>query len=387
MKKRDFTSAFEENHSIDTGISLDDAVHGLAPRLDTGRIVARPISIFEIYPDPTQPRRAIPSSVRQGWDGNPTQVKAVLSAWLSAVSDERGVWFDLREHLLAEGDAAADKKIGPIEKTLLSVIDIAASVYRDGLTNPITVTSQASGYRLETGERRWLAYHMLHAEFEDERWSKIPARVIETASVWRQAAENNARDNLNAIAKARQYALLLMDLWSNDPDTPVHFEPFEVFENEREFYAQVVGEKVNRAPRGQNQLILSAMGVSSRGTLSFYRSFLTLPDEVWRIGDDYSLPEEILYHLARMEPEQAVSEVRKIVLGQNNSGGGKRKTQTLEIEFRPGTKRYFSRIMQALRDAGKGNSKADETALGRIQEMRAWLDSEEERITKSRQRR
>src|SRR5574341_1557175 len=116
MKKRDFTSAFEENHSIDTGISLDDAVHGLAPKLDTGRIVARPISIFEIYPDPTQPRRAIPSSVRQGWDGNPAELKDMLSTWLSTVSQERGEWFDLREHLLVEGDAAADRKIGPVEK-------------------------------------------------------------------------------------------------------------------------------------------------------------------------------------------------------------------------------------------------------------------------------
>ena len=60
MKKRDFTSAFENGNNISTGLSLDDAVHGLAPKLDTGRIVARPISIFEIYPDPMQPRRAIP---------------------------------------------------------------------------------------------------------------------------------------------------------------------------------------------------------------------------------------------------------------------------------------------------------------------------------------
>jgi hypothetical protein len=216
---------------------------------------------------------------------------------------------------------------------------------------------------------------------------KIPARVVDAPNLWRQAAENNARDNLNAIAKARQYALLLMDLWRKDPDSPVQFELFEAFENEREFYAQVVGDKVNRAPSGRNHLIMSAMGISSRGSLSFYKRFLTLPDEVWRMGDDHNLSEEVLYRLAKMEPQFAIAEVRKIVLGQNNLQNKKRSTQTLAIEYTPGTKRYFSQLTQVLRDAGKGNTKADETALGRIQELRAWLDSEEERIAKSRQQR
>ena len=397
MKKRDFTSAFENDNNINTGISLDEAVHGLTPKLDTGRIVAKPISIFDIYPDPMQPRRAIPSSVRQGWDGSPAGVERVLVAWHQAVCEERGEWFDLHEHLQAEGDAEdAHRKIGPLEKSFLKVIDIAGSVRREGLTNPITVTEirarNASGraegdraqYQLETGERRWLAYHLLNAEFPGENWDKIPARVIDTASIWRQASENNARDNLNAIAKARQYALLMMDLWSNDPQSPVQFEPFDAFENEREFYAQIVSKQVNRAPSGKNHLIMSAMGVSSRGSLSFYKRFLTLPDEVWQIGDDYDLPEEFLYRLAKMEPEQAIAEVRKIVLGQNNSQSGKRRSQIMDVEYRPGTKRHLVQSAQIIKDAGHGKDDADEKGLRRIGELRAWLDSEETRILKSR---
>ncbi len=397
MKKRDFTTAFENDNSISTGLSLDDAVHGLAPKLDTGRIVAKPISIFEIYPDPMQPRRAIPSSVRAGWNGDPAGVERVLAVWHSAVSDERGTWFDLREHLLAEGDLEERPKIGPIENALLKVIDIAASVYRSGLTNPITVTETVGRlasrernhpiYKLETGERRWLAYHLLNAEFPEENWDKLPARVVDVASIWRQASENNARDNLNAIAKARQYALLIMDLWSKDPNSPVEFEPFDAFENERKFYAQVTGDKVNRAPSGQNHLIMSAMGISSRGSLSFYKSFLTLPDEIWQIGDDYNLAEEFLYRLAKMEPEKAVAEVHKIVLAQNNLGGGKRQTQPLNIEYAPGTKRYFAQTAQLLKDAGHGKAEADEQGLQRIRQLRAWLDSEEARILKSRKNR
>jgi hypothetical protein len=321
--------------------------------------------------------------VREGWNGDPEGVERVLAAWHSAVSEERGAWFDLREHLLAEGDAEESRNIGPIENALLKVIDVAASIHRAGLTNAITVTEiggplvsderRRPTYKLETGERRWLAYHLLNAEFPEEGWDKIPARIVDAANIWRQASENNARDNLNAIAKARQYALLMMDLWSHDSNSPIEFETFDQFENEREFYAQIAGDKVNRAPSGQNHLIMSAMGISSRAALSFYKSFLTLPDEIWQIGDDYNLPEEVLYRLSKMEPDNALAEVHKIVLAQNNSHRTKRQTQPLQIDYAPGTKRFFAQTAQILKDAGRGRDDADEQGLQRIRQLRAWL--------------
>jgi hypothetical protein len=88
-----------------------------------------------------------------------------------------------------------------------------------------------------------------------------------------------------------------------------------------------------------------------------------------------------------MEPESAVAEVHKIVLGQNNSEGRKRQTQPLNIDYAPGTKRYFAQTTQLLKDAGHGNTIADENGLQRIRELRAWLDTEEARILKSRKSR
>jgi hypothetical protein len=297
MKKRDFTSAFENDNSISTGISLDDAVHGLAPKLDTGRIVAKPISIFEIYPDPMQPRRAIPSSVRQGWNGDPAHVERVLAAWLNAVREESNGAFDLDDYLLAESSSEDESHrnerppVGPMEVAFRGLVDLAATIYRDGLTNPITVASVENIFRLETGERRWLAYHLLHANFPDGKWEKIPARVVDAPNLWRQAAENNARDNLNAIGKTRQFALLLMDLLGSDKNNPVEFQPFDAFENEQEFYAQVADGNKYRVPRGKGQMLVSVIGLGNPDQLRDYRRLLTLPNEAWQIADDYNLAE------------------------------------------------------------------------------------------------
>ena len=322
MKKRDFTTAFENDNHIDTDLSLDEAVHGAAPKLDTGRIIAKPISIFEIYPDPTQPRRAIPSSVRQGWDGSPSGIESILIAWHSAVEEESQQRFDLDMYLDAqsgqdnEEDENHDRSIGPMEMAFRGLVDLAATIYRDGLTNPITIAQMSNQtaitYRLETGERRWLAYHLLRANFpHDEQWTKIHARVVDTSNVWRQAAENGARDNLNAIGKARQFALLLMDLWSNDKESPQRFKPFDAFKNEREFYAQVAEMPV---PKGKSETLLGVMGAEHRNANMRYKNLLKLPDEVWQLADDRGWAEGRLRHLTTLSSREAIATAREWVL-------------------------------------------------------------------------
>jgi hypothetical protein len=256
-----------------------------------------------------QPRRAIPSSVRQGWDGSPQQVEGVLTQWLNAVKTESGGAFDLGRYLdhahETEDEEGNDRErsIGPIEAAFQGLVDLAATINRDGLTNPITVAPLDEMYQLETGERRWLAYHLLQAYFPGGKWEKIPARVVDAPNLWRQAAENNARDNLNAIGKARQYALLLMDLLSNDAKTRIQFKPFDTFENEREYYAQVADMAV---PKGKNEMILSVMGVEHRNASSRYKALLNLPDEVWHLADDLNWPERRLRPLTAMGARDSI---------------------------------------------------------------------------------
>jgi hypothetical protein len=269
----------------------DAAIFGF-DRAETGKLNARPISIFEIYPDALQPRRAIPSPVRLHWDGRPSTTAALFSHWHLLAKDERGQDFSIEPYILAMGEVTRPEKVGPIDSALLDVIELAANIRSNGLTNPITVVRAQQSYRLETGERRWLAYHLLYLMFENEQdtWGRIPARVVDEFSVWRQAGENNARANLNAVSKARQLAILLMSLHGR---LGAHFLSYDEIVTpggyDRLFYAQVAegqGSNAFPVPHGYGETVLNAMGLKQHSQIREYRDLLRLPDEVWRLADD-----------------------------------------------------------------------------------------------------
>ena len=132
--------------------------------------------------------------------------------------------------------------------------------------------------------------------------------------VWRQASENNARDNLNAISRARQLSLLLMDLhgWHN-------FSQFDACDSEQAFYAQVADGAAWRIPRGQGERLLNAMGLSDASQLRQYRALLRLPGELWRKGDDEDLSEGELRKM-----RAALDSVTRVAVGR-----GKRKKDTI----------------------------------------------------------
>ncbi|MBZ0305684.1 MAG: ParB N-terminal domain-containing protein, partial [Anaerolineae bacterium] len=240
------------------GLSFEDVDESLfggkLAQLDSGRDVIKPVPIHDIYPDPSQPRRALPSAIRRYWSGTDS-MGTLLAQWYELVVHERGQELDLGIYLRTDEEAIHSDQCGPFETAFLQVIDLAASIRRDGLTNPVTIARTGRNYRLETGERRWLAYHMLYNYFDgstgrpDERktWAKIPARQVETVDVWRQANENNARENLNAISKARQFAVLLMNLLGQN-----NFQPFEATDHEKDYYAQVADAAQYRVPSGKN---------------------------------------------------------------------------------------------------------------------------------------
>lgn len=290
-----------------TTIQADAAIFGQIASIDASKQVANPVKIMEIYPDHTQPRRAVPSAVRAHWDGQPQSITQVFAAWLEHINEERAriqpqaAPFDPAPFLYLQETEDRLDPCGPLEAAFLKLIELAASIRRDGLTNPITVVRQGPHFRLETGERRWLAYHLLYAWFdghdgrpnERAQWSKIPARQVEKLDVWRQASENNARHNLNAIGRARQFAVLLMDLHGMD-----NFKPFDAFEIEQDYYAQVADGDVWRIPRGKAELLLTGVGLKHVDQLRQIRRLLRLPNDLWVHADDHNLSENELRKVA-----------------------------------------------------------------------------------------
>ncbi|MBZ0306984.1 MAG: ParB/RepB/Spo0J family partition protein [Anaerolineae bacterium] len=322
--------------------SVDRQGYGgpLLAKLDK-HITAKPIPLSEIEPDPSQPRRTVPFVVRQVWDGN---IETLFETWFNVVETERGdSGFDLKILFTPEEDEVRNHAPLPVESALLGLVDLAASILRSGLTNPITVVRDEDKYRLETGERRWLAYHLLYFHTQDEQWAKIPARVMDTFSLWRQAGENNARDNLNAIGKTRQLALLIMDLYRQQGTL---FQPYEklVKRNgcDREFYAQVEDSGRWRIPHGKAELLLNATGLKSLRQLSQYRALLSLPDKAWMIADDTNLSEYRLRQILDMKLN-GLATTAAIQQAAQEFGDNSGTVVPLEQENQPPTKQRSSR--------------------------------------------
>ena len=297
------------------------------------------VSIHEIQPNAMQPRQSIPHDLADRYNLSADNVIDIFERWIIEVGLEKSQHdFDITDILLgestdrgdrvesddAEASAPYDAAHTGKEQALMKLVDLAASIRRDGLTNPVSLARNGARYEIETGERRWLAYHLLYWKFGDGdtrpdgsrvNWSRIPARLVNDIDVWRQASENNARDNLNAIGRARQLAVLLMDMhgWQ-------HFAAHSECEDDQSFYAQVADGARWRIPRGQGERLLNAMGMRDPSQLRQYRALLRLPADLWRRGDDESLTEGELRKM-----KAALASVTRVTTGKSR----KRKKDNL----------------------------------------------------------
>lgn len=287
------TNPFEAEVDIQ---ELDAATYGsIAPNLDTGRVKLLPVDIMTIWADVTQPRKAVPLIVHGGkWDGNPESLVDVLSSWQLMAETAMGESIDVvgvlkgREQNGEKGLVVPENKF--IAEAFISLLRLAASIYTDGLTNAITIASRSNHYLIETGERRWLAHHLL-SHFVDTKFDKILAREVQYDR-WRQASENNNREKYTAIQMARQLAILLMDMYEGD--NGVHFDPMETMTHEgcdRRYYAQVAHGRVWQIKKGFGERVQAAMGFNNLDRVADYRKLLRLTDdeqlndEIWTRAD------------------------------------------------------------------------------------------------------
>lgn len=267
------------------------------------------ISVEIVRPDAAQARRVMPTALRAAWLKQPQQIADLLAEW-SRLADEEALSkgrpaLNILDTITHNPDDVAPiiedsefEDAGPIESSFQAVLQLAASIHLHGLANPITVVSQSDGtYLLESGERRLLAYNLLHSLQSDlikGNWDAVPARVVEERSLWRQAAENGARLDLNAISMARQLALLLMDIYADKYSFARYTEMPSV-----EWYAQILDSKKYPVPYGRGAELAAAMGLKSAAQIRQYRQLLGLPAEVWQIADELNWTEYKIRELLR----------------------------------------------------------------------------------------
>lgn len=313
-----------------------------------GRVQQIPLG--SIRPDPRQPRRQIPSLIRAEWGHG--YIESLWEIWLRHYAQENrlsydqavGGLLDRLNRVQTDADSVyEDEPVrnkteasgGTSSKGLHAVVDLAAEIRAEGLMHPIRIVKDGEGYLIESGERRWLAYNFLWwINGGDESWGKIPAQVAPQFSAWQQARENTARSQLNAIQMARQFALLLMDLYAAEGHEFGSFdEMVEPGACDRPFYAQVADGTVFRIPRGQGEVLIGALGLKNPAQLRQYRALLDHPDEVWVIADDLDWEEGYIramdqaslnpIHFARLAALKAAQEgytVTAVTVSDENEG-------------------------------------------------------------------
>ena len=315
---------------------VDAAIFGEV-RGKGAQIVGRPLSITHVWPDMKQPRRAVPLAARGQWTGNPNDVPAVLAAWHELAEREINGTLDLLSLVRSSGEGLeVNPEQWPVVAEYLELVALAASIHNRGLTNPITVTKQGKRYIIETGERRWLAFHLLTLWAEGD-WIKIPSVVKERADVWRQAEENAARRPLNAVGIARQLALLIMDMY-HDEDFGQFDQVVLPGECDRKFYAQVANGQTWPVKRGLGQAVLNATGLKSKNQISQYRNLLDIPDAMWVTADLENWTEfKIRSALQELNaPPEMDDRLTTVNLQPGENGGNQGESAELDaIEFQP----------------------------------------------------
>lgn len=281
------------------------------------RKIAKPISLDKITPDPVQARMTIPVSIQQiaqrdgitEWDAWHRLSERMTGRTIDLPALLKGDDIPPTNSVIVEGlPVGAEPKDPEIVKTFLELVGLAASIYHDGLINPISVV-QVPGiegrYQIESGEGRWWAHRILLGVLKDKQWSKIPALVMSEFSEWRQANENTSRRDLNAISRTRQLARLIMALNRANGVTYLPYaEIVKPGQSNQAFYAQVADGYKHKIPDGDIERVAHATGLKKRSRIAQYRALLRLPEDKWIQGDEENLTEGDLRPFVPTKPTE-----------------------------------------------------------------------------------
>lgn len=269
--------------------SLQAAVREIFSEETDGE-VARLIPLADVIPDRRQPRREFPRQIAPR-EYSPDAIGLSLNQWAGLVKDQIGRDFPLDSYLYPQGSNwERPEKPSSLEQRLIDLADLAGDILNLGkLTAPIKVTRLGEKFQIESGERRWLAHWLLYFHLNEPAYLQIPAFIEPTHSVWRQASENGVKIPLNAVAKARQIALLLMEIHSNHKGVGAKFADFDDLVKpgacDRPFYAQVADGNLY-SMLGWTERIVQVMGLKSHGQVRQYRAILDVDDAIWEQADD-----------------------------------------------------------------------------------------------------
>ncbi len=294
-----------------------DVLEGDPQRFEESGIRVERILLEMVRPDPVQPRRVLPERIHFAFHENrltPTQALRELVQLVQVAARQRGRPFgsvlDLLPRSDDENENTSEIELSPEELLLRDLVNLAVTIRDDGQVNPLSVVDISQGvtrlYRIETGERRYWANWLLRDFIPGYTGDgMIPCIVVpeDHSSVFRQAKENTSRSGLNAIAMARQAALLLLY---------VHGYELPAYPVGNDFYRQALNLDL-RSKREYTDAILAAMGGMGKMQFSRYKALLKLSDEGIELADRHSLDERKLRPVLSLDPKVHAEVIRQII--------------------------------------------------------------------------
>ncbi len=285
---------------------------------DDNSVIVERILLDLVRPDPVQPRRVLPEAIHFAFHRHeltPTQALRELVQIVQVAARQRGRPFNNVLELLPNSSDDVEEDVPEItlspEETLLrDLVNLAVTIRDDGQVNPLTVVDVSQSvtrlYRIETGERRYWASWLLRDFIPGyEGDGMLPCIVVpeEQVSIFRQAKENTSRTGLNAIAMARQAALLLLSVHGHAiPEYPV----------DNDFYRQALDLDL-RGKREYTDAILAAMGGIDKRRFGQHKWLLKLSDEAMELADRHNIDEFRLRPVLGLPSELHAEMVQHII--------------------------------------------------------------------------
>jgi hypothetical protein len=237
----------------------------------------------QMMPDRFQPRRLLPTALRQSFYSGQIDCYQAAHQWLQMARSDSGIKKEV-DRLLAMG----------------------TSFEEHGQIKPITgswVETQSGDYifLIETGERRFWASCLQFAANKEQEEPLLRVEVITNPTRMRQVLENRHAEPPSAVGQACEVASLILAELGVAPQPDVQ-EEFEYFRQWR----------ARRMPTGMWEKLTPVMQLTRERMVQLL-NILELPDPLLDLADRYRLPERVLREVLRAPESQREALLRSSI--------------------------------------------------------------------------
>lgn len=228
----------------------------------------------QMMPDRFQPRRLLPTALRQPFYSGQIDCYKAAQQWLQMARSDAGLQIEI-DRLLAMG----------------------GSFEEHGQIKPVTgswVENQHGEYifQIETGERRFWAACLQHVSHKLQEEPLLRVEVVDHPTRMRQVLENRHAEPPSAVGQACEVASLIL--------AELGFAPDESVQDEFEYFRQW---RTRRMPHGMWEKLTPVMQLSRERMVQLL-NILSLPNELLDLADHNRVPERVLREVLRAPDNQ-----------------------------------------------------------------------------------